>query len=105
MTAIKRFVIFKNFDAVDPQPGYRMVAKDEAGKELKLGSVWIKEHTGKEGKVTKYYSGQMKDEFVKEDGSKFEGYVIITQTEYDALKAGVTQEVKGDVIDPEEVPF
>ena len=101
---IKNFAIFKNLKAVHPQPGYNMVGKDEAGNKLNLAAVWVKDY-----KDTKYYSGQMKEEFIKEDGTKIEGYVIITQTEYDELKGVKKEEVKEeyptDEIDPDNIPF
>lgn len=87
MSKITSFAIFKNNEAEGNKPQYRMVGKPEdANKEEKsveLAGLWVKEHNG-----NKYYSGKMKSEFTKDDGTKLNGYVIITEEEYASLKAG-----------------
>lgn len=100
---IRSFAIFKNTKATGNQPGYEMVGKDEQGNKIKLASIWLKDHQG-----TKYYSGQMKDEFVKDDGTKYDGYVIISQAEYDRLKnpeAKVRNDVEEEDINVDDIPF
>lgn len=99
MKPITQFAIFKNDNATGNQPQYRMVAKDEQGKSLTLASLWLKEHNGQ-----KYYSGQMKEEFTKDDGTKYEGYVIIPMSEYKRLATGQS-EGNNDMINPDDVDF
>lgn len=86
--AIKSFAIFKNDDAKDNQPQYRMIGKDEhAPRDVKsdtLASIWLAET--QDG--TKYYSGKMKDPYVTDEGKKYNGYVIIPVEEYERLLKG-----------------
>lgn len=93
---ITSFAIFKNDNATGSQPQYRMIGKpdgaDKEEKSVDLAGLWIKEHNG-----NKYYSGKMKGAFTKDDGTKLEGYVIITEREYEKLTSGD--------IDPENIPF
>ena len=72
MLKIKNFAIFKNDKATGNQPGYRMVGKDDKGNKYQLGVLWLKESNGQ-----KYYSGVMKDEFTKDDGTKYDGFTIV----------------------------
>lgn len=83
MKPITNFVIFKNDNATGNQPQYQMKTKTEDGKTLILASLWLKEN-----EKGKYYSGQMKDEYTKDDGTKYDGYVIITKAEYERLSMG-----------------
>jgi len=96
---IKSFAIFKNDNAEGNQPQYRMVGKPaDAPQDQKsntLASIWLKEKNGQ-----KFYSGKMKDEFVKDDGTKYDGYVIITLVEYRKLKGETNNEINS-----EEIPF
>jgi hypothetical protein len=94
---INSFAIFKNDNAEGNQPQYIMVGKPadapEGQKSNTLASLWLKEKNGQ-----KFYSGKMKDEFVKNDGTKYDGYVIISLAEYNKLK-GQTD------INSDEIPF
>lgn len=107
---ITSFAIFKNDKATGSQPQYRMVGKPEdAGTEEKsadLAGLWVKEHNG-----SKYYSGKMKGEFTKDDGTVLDGYVIIKESEYNTLlnaqngsQLNVNTEDE-ESINPEDIPF
>lgn len=81
-----------------------MVGKDENApkeeKSVELAGCWLKEYNGK-----KYYSGKLNNEYKKDDGSVKQGYVIISEDEYNRLRKGedIMGEVQSSVDD--EIPF
>ena len=85
MKNITNFAIFKNKNATGNQPQYSMVGKPngEEGKGKTIASLWVK----KTQNGVPYYSGQMKETFTKDDGTKYDGYVIVKEEEYAELKA------------------
>ena len=97
-----QIAVFKNKDATGKQPAYRLVSKDENDKSITIGSLWVKDYKGIE-----FQSGEMKKEFTKEDGTKYEGYVILSQTEYKDLLAGKNGAVESSTesINADEINF
>lgn len=80
---ITKFVITKNDKAEGRQPQYFMRGKEkEDGKNITLASIWLQD-----GPTGKFFSGTMKTEFKKEDGTVYDGYVIITEKEYKELES------------------
>lgn len=82
---IKNFAIFKNEKATGMQPQYLMYGRPENSpegtKNSIIGSLWLKQTS--EGK--NFYSGAMKEEFTKDDGTKYDGFMIISEAEYKRL--------------------
>lgn len=80
---IKQFTISKNEKAEGKQPQYLMKSKLEDGKTINIASLWLREAPGAIG--SKFFSGLMRNEFKKDDGTVYDGYVIISEKEYNEL--------------------
>lgn len=80
MQPIKNFSIFKNEKKQDNHPDYKLSAK--IGDDYReIGAGFIKDGNG-----NKYISVVLKKEFTKEDGTVLDGFVIITDKQFNAMK-------------------
>lgn len=115
MHTIKYITIQKITDAGGGnKPTHKMTAKGDDGKYITIAKLWTKD-----GQYGKYLSGQMSD--IYRNGEKFyDGYVILSETEYQSLLAKERETETGTETDeltdkpldypendlkPEDIPF
>lgn len=66
----------------DRTPSHSIVAADENYQnKVTVGKLWLKK-----GERGNYLSGELSKPYTKEDGTILDGYVLISQKEYDLLK-------------------
>lgn len=106
---IKSFAIFST-KAEGNQPTHLMYATIHDKKTV-VGSLWAKTWT-KDGNTGTYLSGEMKKPYMK-DGIELTGYVILSENEYNMLKALAENAQPKEPsaydqlgsIDPADIPF
>lgn len=84
MQPIKNFSIFKNEKKQDNHPDYKLSAKVTIGNtdEFRdIGAGYVKD-----GQKGKYISIALSKEFTKQDGTTLDGFVIITDKQFNAMK-------------------
>ncbi len=79
---IKQFTISKNKKAEGKQPQYFMKTKLDDGNTVQIASIWLRD-----SEQGKFFSGTMKNEYKKDDGTVYDGYVIISEKEYKELES------------------
>jgi len=79
---IKNFTITKQDNQGKDNLPNRKISTKIGDNFIQIGSGWVK--NDKNGNP--FISGQLKNEFVKDDGMVYDGYVIITEREYKHLK-------------------
>ena len=88
------------------RPTHNLVAADEKYEnKTVVASFWTKE-----GQYGKFLSGSMKKSRTSDDGKEYDGYVIITEREWDEYQSLKKGEVKtggytGEVADTSEIDF
>lgn len=99
MTKLTKITISKRKDGSDPKrPTHDIVAADDNyNNKTVIGSLWTR--VTQDG--NKFLSGQLQSARKTVDGKEFDGYVILTQREYDELKSGnpTNGEVSSDDLD------
>jgi len=85
--------------AGDKMASHAIVASDENYQnKVIVGKLWLKK-----GERGNFLSGELSKPFTKDDGTVLDGYVLLTQREYNALKGGTPDvsmgEAKVDEID------
>ena len=86
----------------DKMPSHAIVAADENYQnKVTVGKLWLKK-----GERGNYLSGELSKPYKKEDGTELDGYVILTQKEYNELKGIKPSTVDtGAVANIDDIPF
>jgi len=88
----------------DKHPTHDLVAYDENYENRTIvGSLWTKVAQDNDGKDYKFLSGSLQKERVVE-GKKYEGYVLLTETEYNNLLKNSPKVEMGEAL-LDEIPF
>lgn len=82
------------------KPTHNLVASnDKYENKTIIGKLWVKE-----GQYGKFLSGELSKARTYE-GKEYDGYVILTQKEYDSLKGTPSSDDTGEVKDLSDIPF
>ena len=103
---LKNITLFKREAKTPNQPAYDIVASDEEYKnKTTVGAMWLKVAQDQEGKDYKFLSGTLSKQRTGTDGKEYDGYVLITEKEYNALKGGASNVDTGEVSDLSGIDF
>jgi hypothetical protein len=88
-------------------PTHDLVASDENYEnKVIVGALWTRVAQDAQGKDYRFLSGTLSKSRTGTDGKVYEGYVLLTEKEYDELKSGKPSNVDtGEAPNPDDIPY
>ena len=106
---LKNFTVCKRKEVkAATHPTHDLIASDEKYEnKCTVGSIWTRTAKDNEGNDYKFLSGTLSKTRTGTDGKEYQGYVIITEKEWDeyqSLKSGTKVDTDGYTGEVENIP-